>query len=106
MITDHVTFTMVVMYLWSKSVSILCYLNISNTEILSLNYNTKLLYCLFMYVSYFMDTQCTCQQYYKWYKMMNNNVLLVSIFSANRKKSQNGGGVCHNYPTLQYQQMG
>ena len=46
MITDHVAFTMVVMYLWSKSVNIICYSNISNTEILSLNYNTKLLYCL------------------------------------------------------------
>ena len=46
-ITDHVTFTMVVMYLWSKSVSIICYLNISNIEILSLNYNTKLLYSMF-----------------------------------------------------------
>ena len=63
-----------------------------------------------MYVSCFMDTQCTFLQHYKCHKMsLNNyNVLLVLIFSAIKKKdiSKWGGGVCHNYSTVQYQQMG
>ena len=56
-----------------------------------------------MYVSCFMDTQCTFLQYYKCHKMsLNNyNVLLVLIFSAIKKKiSLNGGGGGGRYVTI------